>query len=543
MKRVGHTTNQSGERVTLLEAMADYASVQKAYNKARKCKRYRKDVLIFTKDKEGNLEKVRDDILNLSYEPSEYHYFKVFEPKERQIMALPFYDRVVQHAINNVLEPIFDKRFISQSYACRKGKGMHAASDTLQNWLYEWQKFHTDEPLYAIKADIHHYFQSIDHGILKAEIRKVIKDAGVLALLDKIIDHNGNMPEGVGIPVGNLTSQLFANIYLDKLDKYVKHTLGAKQYIRYMDDFIILSPDKDELRRWLADIEVFLRGEYHYFKVFEPKERQIMALPFYDRVVQHAINNVLEPIFDKRFISQSYACRKGKGMHAASDTLQNWLYEWQKFHTDEPLYAIKADIHHYFQSIDHGILKAEIRKVIKDAGVLALLDKIIDHNGNMPEGVGIPVGNLTSQLFANIYLDKLDKYVKHTLGAKQYIRYMDDFIILSPDKDELRRWLADIEVFLRDELRLALNPKTAILAAKNGVDFVGYKHRATHRKVRPDSIKRVKRTIKKCESGKITKEQLQKSIQSWTGHAGHADSYHLRKKIKTLADTAIQKAA
>ena len=268
-----------------------------------------------------------------------------------------------------------------------------------------------------------------------------------------------------------------------------------------------------------------------------------MALPFYDRVVQHAINNVLEPIFDKRFISQSYACRKGKGMHAASDTLQGWLYDWQKFHPDEPLYAIKADIHHYFQSIDHGILKAEIRKVIKDAGVLALLDKIIDHNGNMPEGIGIPVGNLTSQLFANIYLDKLDKYVKHTLGAKQYIRYMDDFIILSPDKDELRRWLADIEVFLRDELRLALNPKTAILAAKNGVDFVGYKHRATHRKVRPDSIKRVKRTIKKCESGKITKEQLQKSIQSWTGHAGHADSYHLRKKIKTLADAAIQKAA
>ena len=115
--------------------------------------------------------------------------------------------------------------------------------------------------------------------------------------------------------------------------------------------------------------------------------------------------------------------------------------------------------------------------------------------------------------------------------------------MLFRSKDELRRWLADIEVFLRDELRLALNPKTAILAAKNGVDFVGYKHRATHRKVRPDSIKRVKRTIKKCESGKITKEQLQKSIQSWTGHAGHADSYHLRKKIKTLADAAIQKAA
>lgn len=351
MKRVGHITNQNGERVTLVEAMADYASVQKAYNKARKCKRYRKDVLIFTKDKEENLELVRNDILGLSYEP----------------------------------------------------------------------------------------------------------------------------------------------------------------------------------------------GEYRYFKVYEPKERQIMALPFYDRVVQHAINNVLEPIFNQRFIFHSYACRKDKGMHAASDTLQSWLYEWQKFHQDQPLYAIKADIHHYFQSIDHEILKAEIRKVIKDAGALTLIDRIIDHNGQMPDGVGIPVGNLTSQLFANTYLNKLDQYIKHTLGAKYYVRYMDDFIILSPDKEQLRHWLADIERFLRDELKLELNPKTTILAAKNGIDFVGYKHRATHRKVRPDSVKRIKGTIKQYESGKITKEQLQKKIQSWTGHAGHADSYHLRKKIKALADAAIQR--
>lgn len=96
---------------------------------------------------------------------------------------------------------------------------------------------------------------------------------------------------------------------------------------------------------------------------------------------------------------------------------------------------------------------------------------------------------------------------------------------------------------LREELKLEFNPKTTILAAKNGIDFVGYKHRATHREVRKDSIKRIKRTIKKCESGKITKEQLQKSIQSWTGHAGHADSYNLRKKIETLAEAAIEKAA
>ena len=121
------------------------------------------------------------------------------------------------------------------------------------------------------------------------------------------------------------------------------------------------------------------------------------------------------------------------------------------------------------------------------------------------------------------------------------MRYMDDFIILSPDKEQLRRWLADIERFLRDELQLELNPKTTILAAKNGIDFVGYKHRATHRKVRPDSIKRIKKTIKKYERGNITKEKLQKSIASWTGHAGHADSYNLQKKIVALADAAEQR--
>lgn len=351
MKRIGRIKNKNGEMVTLNEAMADYGNIQKAYNKARKCKRYRKDVLQFTKDKEENLELVRSDIQGLTYEPSEYRYFKVYEPKERQIMALPFYDRVVQHAINNILEPIFNQRFI----------------------------FH------------------------------------------------------------------------------------------------------------------------------------------------------------------SYACRKGKGMHGASDTLQKWLYEWQTFNQDQPLYAIKADIHHYFQSINHDVLKAEIRKVIKDAGALELTDRIIDHNGQMQDGVGIPVGNLTSQLFANIYLNKLDQYIKHTLGVKYYIRYMDDFIILSPDIAQLRCWLADIERFLRDELKLELNPKTTILAAKNGIDFVGYKHRATHRKVRPDSIKRIKKTIRKYERGHITKERLQKSIASWTGHAGHADSYNLQKKIIALADAAEQK--
>ena len=218
MKRVGYITDKDRRRITLLEAMGDYGNVQKAYNKARKCKRHRKDVLIFTKDKEENLDKVREDIINLAYEPSKYHYFKVYEPKERQIMALPFYDRVVQHAINNVLEPIFDKRFISQSYACRKGKGMHAASDTLKEWLYEWNKYHPDQPLYAIKADIHHYFQSIDHTYLGLDTVGVAEFFALLYIAYEVVSIFKNMAL-CGLPVKKVWEKVreFLAKYTDEL--------------------------------------------------------------------------------------------------------------------------------------------------------------------------------------------------------------------------------------------------------------------------------------------------------------------------------------
>ena len=318
----------------------------------------------------------------------------------------------------------------------------------------------------------------------------------------------------------------------------------ARRGKRYRKEVLKYTQKKEEnLQRTQEElIELtYNPSGYRYFKVYEPKERQIMALPFYDRVVQHAINNVLEPIFEKRFYRHSYACRKGKGSHAASDTLQKWLYDWEKYHKDEKLYAIKADIHAYFKSINHNRLKKEIRRVIKDENVLLLTDRIIDHNGEMPDGTGIPVGNLTSQLFANVYLDALDKYVKEVLGVKKYIRYMDDFIILSPDIEQLKDWLQKIEAFINTELLLSFNPKTTIVCASTGgIDFVGYKHRATHKKVRKDSIKRIKRTIKQYERGETTKESLQKSICSWTGHAGHADSYHLREKIIALADRTIK---
>ena len=270
---------------------------------------------------------------------------------------------------------------------------------------------------------------------------------------------------------------------------------------------------------------------YKKFKVYEPKERQIMALPFTDRVVQHAINNILEPIFERGFIYHSYACRDGKGMHAASQTLSQWLYNLSSQNGTKQIYCLKADVSKYFNSIDHDVLKRIIRKRIKCKDTLWLIDLIIDHNGEQGSRTGIPVGNLTSQLFANAYLNELDQFVKHKLKIKYYMRYMDDFLIISEDRHYLKWVWEVIKNFIETELRLTLNPKTAIFPAKNGIDFVGYRHWSTHKKLRKSSIKRIRKKIKKYNGGAVTEERFKKSMQSWLGHISHADTYKLKHKI------------
>lgn len=297
---------------------------------------------------------------------------------------------------------------------------------------------------------------------------------------------------------------------------------------------------RNEVMRYSANLEENLinlqnhliwhsyrQGEYRMFTVLEPKKRQISALPFRDRVAQHAINNIVEPLFDRRFYFHSYACRKDKGMHKASETLTTWIYNLS--FDGKPLYALKADIHQYFKSIDHERLKRIVRRGIKDRETLWLLDLIIDSGGE--GGTGIPVGNLTSQLFANIFLDVLDKHVKETLRVKYYIRYMDDFVILSHDKAHLRELWRDIEAFLLSELGLHLNPKTTIVNSKNGIDFCGYRHFKDHKKVRKSSVKRMRKRIKRYRKGRISEERLQKSLQSWLGHVQHADSFTLRGRV------------
>ncbi len=311
----------------------------------------------------------------------------------------------------------------------------------------------------------------------------------------------------------------------------------ARRNKRYQSEVLRFTKNKEEN---LINIQNHLiwhsykQGSYRHFTVTEPKTRLISALPFKDRIVQHAINLIIEPIFDKRFYAHSYACRKGRGMHSASTTLSRWIRHLS--FEGKTVYALKCDIHHYFGSIDHTCLKTAIRTVIKDHELLWLLDLIIDSN---PNGRGIPVGNLTSQLFANFYLDALDKYIKEELHARYYIRYMDDFIILSHSKTELRRAMEDIRIFLFDRLLLTFNPKTTIVSEKNGIDFCGYRHWADHKKVRKSSVRRMHKRIKAYSKGKITKAELRSATTSWLGHVKHADTYFLRQSIKRSYVQAI----
>ena len=228
-------------------------------------------------------------------------------------------------------------------------------------------------------------------------------------------------------------------------------------------------------------------GSYRIFWIRRPVLRMAMALHYPDRVVQWGIYQVVFPIFDKGFISDSYACRKGKGAHAALDQLQYWMRQADR---GGPAYTLKLDVSKYFYRIDHEILLKILNRKIADPRMMWLF-RVILHSDQtkfgLPEGMsadevppecrledtGVPIGNLTSQMFANIYLDVLDQYVKHTLHIHWYIRYMDDIIIIGHDKQELAHIRDEIAAFLRRELNLALNHKTSIQPLKQGVEFVG----------------------------------------------------------------------
>lgn len=232
----------------LYEKFISMENFELAFNNAIKSKKRRREVIKYLKNKEKNLENLRQSIINKTYKTSEYKYKTIYEPKERIIYKLPLRDRIIHHAVMNVLKPILRKKFDYHSYACVEGKGQQSA--VLQCTSYE-RKYK-----YALKCDISKFFPSINHNILFSMFERIIADKEFLEVIKEIIY---SFKGETNCPIGNYTSQWFGNFYLTALDNFVRHQLKAEAYLRYCDDFIIFSNDKIFLNKCKAAIEEFLR--------------------------------------------------------------------------------------------------------------------------------------------------------------------------------------------------------------------------------------------------------------------------------------------
>lgn len=332
------------------------------------------------------------------------------------------------------------------------------------------------------------------------------------------------------------------------------------------DEVLVFRSRKDDnLQKISAELvsKTYKPGPYSVFRVSHPVRRMIMALRYRDRVVQWAIYLQVFPLFDQGFIYDSYACRKGKGAHAALDRVQYWMRQCVR--RGGTWYTLKMDISKFFYRIDHAILMQILAQRIDDPDMMRLFAQIINSDtmrfglpvgcgpDDVPpdcrlEDVGIPIGNLTSQMFANIYLDVLDQFVKHCLHVHFYARYMDDLLIISNSKEELLQIWAAIEGFLAVRLHLQLNHKTSIQPFGQGVEFVGVKLWPTHRRLRKLTIKGIKHRLaevwQQYLDGIITEERLKRTINSYKGILSHVECMALRHKLNQMCGRlAMQKLA
>jgi retron-type reverse transcriptase len=284
-------------------------------------------------------------------------------------------------------------------------------------------------------------------------------------------------------------------------------------------------------------------GAYRTFLIHEPKPRQISAAPYRDREVHHALVNVLESIYERTFSHDSFACRKGKGTHAAVDRCQHFARRFR--------YVLKADIPKFFPSLDHDILKAMVARKVKDRDVLWLAGLLIDR-GNPQEEVqnwflgddlftpcqrrrGLPIGNQTSQFLANVYLDPLDHFIKDRLRVNGYVRYVDDFLVFADDKGRLADVRGRVTDFLA-RLRLRLHPaKSVVFPVKDGIRFLGYRVFPTHRLLVKENVwcfrRRLRQMQERYARHRISAEQVRQRVMSWIGHARQADTYRLRGRL------------
>ncbi len=286
--------------------------------------------------------------------------------------------------------------------------------------------------------------------------------------------------------------------------------------------------------------QTYRHSGYVGFYITDPKRRHIHKASVRDRIVHHAVMKVLNPLFEPTFIANSFSCRVGKGTHKGVVALRTMLRKESRNDT-RFCYVLKCDVRKFFDSIDHAILIAIVKKRIKDHGMLWLLEEIIGsfsgERSNLFQKRGVPIGNLTSQIFANIYMNEFDQFVKHHLRVQHYARYTDDFIVVSQDSHYLRKLIVPMNEFLKQQLALDLHPgKVSIGKYHHGADFLGYVVFPHHTLLRKRTLRRMWRNFegktREYKRGAITKEAVAASLNSYMGILSHADAFRIREELK-----------
>lgn len=270
--------------------------------------------------------------------------------------------------------------------------------------------------------------------------------------------------------------------------------------------------------------KTYKHSAYEAFNISDPKPRNIHKAAVRDRLLHHALYRKLYPFFDRTFIHDSYSCRGSKGMHKAINRFRAFAYKSSFNHT-RTVWVLKCDIRKFFASIDHEVLLKIIRRYIPDEDIVRLLSEIVGSFETSPS-VGLPLGNLTSQLLVNVYMNELDQFAKHTLKARYYVRYADDFVFLSHDRQWLEAILPQVADFLLTELRLNLHPnKISIRTVASGVDFLGWVHFLDHRVLRSTTKRRMFRGIEE-------KQGKEETVQSYLGLMSHGNTKKLRQRVE-----------
>ncbi len=273
--------------------------------------------------------------------------------------------------------------------------------------------------------------------------------------------------------------------------------------------------------------KTYAHGPYSAFNISDPKPRNIHKATVRDRVLHHLIYKELYSYFHTRFIFDSYSCRKGKGTHRALDRFRDFARRVSKNHT-RTCFVLKGDIKKFFASIDQAVLMKILERHIADPDIRELINRVISSFHTTQLAVGLPLGNLTSQLLVNVYMHEFDMYVKQELKVKQYIRYADDFVILSDSREYLETILLKLEAFLREKLHLTLHEhKVYIKTYGSGVDFLGWVHFPHHRQIRTSTKKKIVRMMKWYPK--------RETINSYSGLLGHGDTYKLQKQLEIIS--------